>query len=439
MKKIVILLSLLLFTCSVYAVDIANPVSIALGDAYIAKARGCHALNWNPANLGIVKNSMTFNLFQVTADVSNNALDLGYYNDIVGKYLTQEEEQEFLDRIPDDGFSLKASADLHLPLSLSIGKFGFAINALVRSSVNLGKDYFDIVLNGNEIGETFNFENNEGSAISFSEFKLGYGDKIPVDKIFGSFADFPSIYGGISIGYINGLAYGEIMDFTTEFSTNDSVMDVHNNLLIRTAGYDTENDEIIAKSVFPGAGSGFRVSLGLTSPITDKITASLAINNLFASINWTEACEEHQITVNDDDFALYDWIENWEEIKDSIVVDTTYTVGDFSTSIPAEIHMGGSYSLNQFTFYGDYVQGFGKSLLTSAKPKFSFGAEYLPLKWLPLRAGFGFGGDEKPHFSFGSGFEFTSFEFSWGVSYYTSPIYTTATGLKVSFGALLAF
>jgi len=85
MKKIIILLSLLLFTCAVYAVDIANPVSIALGDAYIAKARGCHALNWNPANLGIVKNSMTFNLFQVTADVSNNALDLGYYNDIVGK------------------------------------------------------------------------------------------------------------------------------------------------------------------------------------------------------------------------------------------------------------------------------------------------------------------------------------------------------------------
>ncbi len=30
----------------------------------------------------------------------------------------------------------------------------------------------------------------------------------------------------------------------------------------------------------------------------------------------------------------------------------------------------------------------------SAKPKFSFGAEYMPLKWLPVRAGFGFGGDE---------------------------------------------
>lgn len=435
MKKIVILLSLFLFTCALYAVDIANPVSIALGDAYIAKARGCHSLNWNPANLGIVTNSMTFNLFQVTADVSNNAFDLGYYNDLMGKELNEDDEQEFLDRIPDDGFSLKASADLHLPLSLSIGKFGFAINALVRSSVNLGKDYFDIVLNGNEIGETFNFENNEGSAISFSELKLGYGDKIPVDKIIGSSADFPPIYGGFSIGYIHGLAYGEIMDFTTEFSTNDSVLEVHNNLLIRTAGYDTENDEIIASSVFPGAGSGFRVSLGLTSPITDKITASLAINNLFASINWTEACEEHHITVDADNFVLYDW----EDFKDSLEVDTTYKVDDFSTSIPAEIHMGGSYKLNQFTFYGDYVQGFDNSLLTSAKPKFAFGAEYMPLKWLPVRAGFGFGGDEKPHFSFGSGFELQNFEFSWGVSYYTSPIYTTATGLKFALGALFAF
>ena len=432
MKKILTLLCLILITCSLFATALSNPVSIALGDAFITKARGFHALHWNPANLGILDNDMTFNLIQISSDVSNNAFSLGYYNDLMGKYLNEEDEQEFLDKIPDDGLSLNVNADVHLPLSMSIWKFGIAVNTIARSSVDLSKEYFDLVLNGNEIGETYTFENNKGSAIAFVETQVGYGDIIPMEKISSSFADLPPIYGGVSIGYLHGLAYAEILNFTTEFSTNDSVMDVYNNLLIRTAGYDTDKEEIIASSVFPGAGSGFRMSLGFTSPITDKITASLAINNLFGKINWTEATEEHLINVEAPGLTIDTW-------DDSLLVDTTYTIDKFSQTIPVEIHMGGSYKLNEFTFYGDYVQGFDNSLLTSAKPKFSFGAEYMPLDWLPVRAGFGFGGDEKAHFSLGSGFEFTNFEFSWGVSYHTSPLYTTATGLKVSFGALLAF
>lgn len=432
MKKAITLLCLLLITCTLHAATLSNPVSIALGDAFITKARGFQSLHWNPANLGIPDNDMTFNLIQISSDVRNNAFDLGYYNDLMGKYLNEDDEQEFLDKIPDDGLSLNVNAGVHLPFSLSIWKFGMAINTVAHSSVNLSKEYFKIALTGNEIGETYTFEDNQGSAVAFAEIQLGYGDRIPMEKISSSFADLPPIYGGVSLGLIHGLAYGEILDFTTEFSTNDSVMDVHNNLLIRTAGYDTDKEEIIASSVFPGAGSGFRMSLGFTSLITDKITASLAINNLFGEINWTEATEEHLISIEAPGLTIDTW-------DDSLVVDTTYTVDEFSQTIPVEIHMGGSYKLNKFTFYGDYVQGFDNSLLTSAKPKFAFGAEYMPLNWLPVRAGFGFGGDEKPHFSLGSGFEFQSFEFSWGLSYYTSPLYTTATGLKVSFGALLAF
>lgn len=432
MKKAITLICLLLIACTLHAAALSNPVSVALGDAFIAKARGSQSLHWNPANLGIVDNYMTYNLIQISSDIRNNAFDLGYYNDLMGKYLNEDDEQEFLDKIPDEGLSLNVNADVNLPFSLSIWKIGLSVNTIARSSVDLCKEYFDIALNGNEIGETYTFEDNNGSAVAFIETQLGYGDRIPMEKISSSFADLPPIYGGVSIGYIHGLAYGEILDFTTEFSTNDSVMDVHNNLLIRTAGYDTDKEEIIASSVFPGAGSGFRMSLGLTSLITDKITASLAINNLFGEINWTEATEEHLISIKAPGLTIDSW-------DDSLLVDTTYTVDEFSQTIPVEIHMGGSYKLNEFTFYGDYVQGFDNSLLTSAKPKFSFGAEYMPLNWLPVRAGFGFGGGERAHFSLGSGFEFTSFEFNWGLSYYTSPLYTTATGLKVSFGALLAF
>jgi len=73
MKKILTLLCLILITCSLFATALSNPVSIALGDAFITKARGFHALHWNPANLGILDNDMTFNLIQISSDVRNNA------------------------------------------------------------------------------------------------------------------------------------------------------------------------------------------------------------------------------------------------------------------------------------------------------------------------------------------------------------------------------
>lgn len=432
MKKITLILILILMAGSLYGITLSNPVSVALGDAYIARARGFECLHWNPANLGMIDDYMTFNLFQITSDVRNNALSLGYYNDLMGKYLNADDKQEFLDKMPDTGMSLNVNAGVHMPFSMSIWKVALTINTMVRSSVGLSKEYFDLILHGNEIGVTYNMEDNRGRAVAFIETKVGYGDRIPMESITSSFADLPPLYGGISFGMITGLAHAQVDEFETEFSTNDSVMTIYNNLLIKTAGYDTDDNKIIASSIFPGAGAGFRMNLGLTSPINDKITASLAIKNLFGNITWTEATEEHMIKVEAFDMTINSW-------NDSVTVDSTYDIPDYSQKIPVEIHIGGSYKLGSVTIYSDYVQGFERSLFTSAKPKISVGAEYYPLYWLPLRAGFGFGGGERAHFSIGTGLDFKNFNFDWGLSYYTSPFYTAATGLKLSFGAELAF
>ncbi len=432
MKKIILLLVLLIFTASVYGITLSNPVSVALGDAYLAKARGFESLHWNPANLGMVDDFMTFNLFQVSSDIRNNALSLGYYNDLMGKYLNADDKQEFLDKMPDTGLSVNVNAGVHMPFSMSVWKFALTINTMVRSSVGLSKEYFDLILHGNEIGVTYNMTDNRGRAVAFVESKIGYGDRLPMESISSSFADLPPIYAGISLGMIHGLAHAEVEEFETEFATNDSVMTAYNNLLVRTAGYDTDNNELISSSIFPGAGAGFRMNIGFTSPINDKLTASLAIKNLFGNINWTEATEEHYVKVEAFDMTINSW-------NDSVTVDSTYDIPEYSQKIPVEIHLGASYKLGSVTIYSDYVQGFERSLFTSAKPKISVGAEYYPLSWLPLRAGFGFGGDERAHFSMGTGIDFTNFKFDWGLSYYTSPFYTAATGIKFAFGAELAF
>jgi len=76
MKKYILILALILLTSSMHAITLSNPVSVALGGAYIAKARGFESLHWNPANLGMVEHFMTFNLFQVSSDVRNTTLTL---------------------------------------------------------------------------------------------------------------------------------------------------------------------------------------------------------------------------------------------------------------------------------------------------------------------------------------------------------------------------
>ena len=432
MKKYILILVLILMTCSLHGLTLSNPVSVALGGAYIAKARGFESLHWNPANLGMVEHFMTFNLFQLSSDIRNSTLSLGYYNDLMGKYLNEQDKEEFMDKIPDSGLSLNANVGVHLPVSLSIGKVAVTFNTMARSSIGLSKEYFDLAIHGNELGVTYDMQGNRGRAIAFLEAKVGYGDRIPMEKISSSFEDLPPIYGGISFGFIHGMGYAQILEFESQFATNDTAMIVYNNLLVRTAGYDTEKSEFYAASVFPGAGFGYRMNVGLTSTITENVTASLAIKNLFGKIDWTESCEEHEIQVTAFDLTIDSW-------DDSLVVDTTYAIDGFSQTIPIELHLGGSYKWNSIEFFADYVQGFKRSLFTSARAKFSLGAEYYPITWLPLRAGFGFGGGERPHFSVGTGLDFSGFNFDWAVSYYTSPIYTTATGIKLAFGAELEF
>jgi hypothetical protein len=58
----------------------------------------------------------------------------------------------------------------------------------------------------------------------------------------------------------------------------------------------------------------------------------------------------------------------------------------------------------------DYNQGFNNLPGNTTKPRFSFGAEYKPLKWLPIRTGLSVGGTDRVNMGFGFGFLLGSFD-----------------------------
>ena len=438
MKKniIAIIIIILLFSTVVYANSFDNPKSMALGDAYLTKAYGFQALDWNPANLALVKHFVTINLIHANAQFTNNSVNLNLYNDKVGKYWNENDKEDILAKINNNGLELKLNAGASLPfISFSVWKLALQNSVGAYSSLKLDKEYFRRILYGVECETEYNFPDNDGEAISYAETKIGYGDEIPLNLIIPSVEGLPKIYGGISLGFIHGFQYGKIIDFHSKFSTTGGAVSFKDSIVAKTAGYNSEEEKLsIEDSKI--AGNGFRINIGFYSEINENITAGITFNNLFGSIKWSEDCERRIFSVSGDSLLFLN-----EDFDDSLIVDTdtTYSIGSFKQNIPFEIHLGGSYNLKGFDLTLDYVQGFDESAFTSKKPKISFGVEYKPLQWLPLRLGFGFGEGKSSHFSFGSGFVLKNWEFNWAFRNYASPLSSYAKGFAFSIGSQLKF
>jgi hypothetical protein len=78
------------------------------------------------------------------------------------------------------------------------------------------------------------------------------------------------------------------------------------------------------------------------------------------------------------------------EIADS---DTTYAMGDFSTSLPRTINLAASVNAgSDLVLTAAWRQGLDHVMGNSLTPRISMGAEYSRLSFLPLRTAFAFGG-----------------------------------------------
>lgn len=423
---------LICFPLTLCATSVGTAKSLALGDAFITKASGFSAVNWNPANLGASYGPLSFNLFHTSINVSNNSFSLDYYNSLMGKYLNDDDKKDLLKRIPGDQLQLKTDLGVQLPLlSFSIGHFGLSTQMVTGVSAGLSKTLVEFVFEDIEFAN-YNFSDTDGEVVVFAETKIGYGQKLPLAHVLPP--TIPPIYGGISLGYMLGIGYAKVTDVQSNFVNSMDGMELDNTVIMQTAGYNTEKEELSGI-----AGSGIRLDIGFFSHITESIDVGLAVKNLFASIKWDDNCEEHVISVySDSSFNAADLADD----VDSLIIDsdTTYTIGSITQKIPVELHLGGSYKvMTNLSLYADYVQGFKNSPLTSTKPKFSLGCEYYPIAWMPIRAGIGIGGEKPAHFSFGSGVEVKNFEFLLGIRSYGSPIPIHTRGVAIALQSNIMF
>lgn len=407
---VVLILSISL-TATAGARGDSNPRAVAMGGAYTALARDLEAPQWNPANLGLSDGgSFSINLFSAGLRLKNNSFSLDDYNKYNGKFLTDDDKNDIMNDIPNEGLNvdlgLEASA-----LNFTIGNLAVTYGGLGASSIYLDRDPFELLLMGNAVLHELQMSDSKSEAYAVGDVALSYGQAVK-RWLGGEFAV------GASFHYLQGLAYGKIVDAQGGVATTDTGFVGSGYARLRTAL----------------GGVGYSSDIGLAVRFEKDWYFSAAWQNVASKITWNRETEERLFAFEMKPVTV-DFLS--EDDSDSLVTntDTTYAVEQFSSRLTPSVRMGLAKKYRKMVWSVDYEQALFSGPGQSINPKLTAGLEYRLLGWLPLRAGLGGDGS----YSTGFGLDFGPCNFDVGLANAGSPSPTQSRGLKVAIGMMLRF
>lgn len=321
--------------------------SWGMGGTGVATARGLDAVNYNPANLAFSE-GFTLGLAAAAVDVHNNSISLDRYNEITGAYLDTEAKDKLLGDIPDAGFQMDANVSASV-FGLQTGAFALTFNAIGNGSGNMDKDYFDLVLFGNELNETVDFSNTSGEGYALGSAALSYG------KMLMS-SDQAKLSVGVSAKYLYGAYEMHVED---AYGSLNTTMD-------EIAG------EAYVSTITSDGGQGYGVDLGLALQTGNGWNLGMSMENLYTTVTWDSNVEFNEYRVDASGInALNDDLDN------AVVrSDTTYVAQSYTTTLPQQLRLGAANRFGAFDVAFDYVQGFENRGAASTTPRFHVGTEW---------------------------------------------------------------
>ena len=370
--------------------------ALGMGLAYTALARGVHASDWNPANLGLSNNpSFGMSIFSVGVGVGNNSISINTYNDYAtDPYWDSNEINELLNKIPDDGLGVNALADVRV-LSFSVGRFALSLGVKAGASAFVDKAVLEIPLTGTKIGDTYNFEKINASTLSMGMVKFSYGSPVRV-----SFTDSFAVGGSFHLDFGGG--YSRLDTSRMSLEIGSFGLNIDGNYAGKTAAF----------------GTGWGIDLGAAAKLDRHWTVSAGLFNLLGSVRWNREVKNIGGYVRSDSVSVSDLLEDDDdEGENTAVQDSTWELKGkpFSRKTPIELHIGGLYEEGPYALTLDYVQGFHNQGWVTTKPRLAFGTEWRKVRWLPLRIGVVMGGRIGFGTSFGFGIRPGKFVFDFGV------------------------
>ncbi|MBD3402087.1 hypothetical protein GF420_04265 [candidate division GN15 bacterium] len=349
--------------------------SVAMGGAQIGLAQGVDAGKFNPANLGLTDRRQTgLEIVGLGANIANNAFTLDDYNTYTGAYLTNDDKDYILSRIPDEGLKLDAHAEV-AALSASNGPFAFTITGAGIADVNLSKDIFELVLNGNTFADTISVDGSYSDAVSYVAAGLSYGHAVYSKGT-------RQLAVGVTARYIRGIVVEQVVEMEGLAATQFTGWEGEGRVILQTAE----------------GGSGFGLDLGAALKLNNDYTVGAVLENALGHISWSNNPREYGYVFSFDTM-------NVDNMDEDYVTSDDYErdIESFSTNLPRRLVVGFAKTSGTLRWAVDWEQGLERKTGVSTEPRLAAGVEYSPIGLFPLRAGYAFGGDRNSGFSFGSG------------------------------------
>lgn len=402
-KGLLILLTVL--TASTSFAQQYHATSLALGRSYMSAARGVDAFKLNPATL-VYNQGTEFTFLSGNFGISNSVFSsdnyLTYFTAKGNKGYWNEKDKKNLRNLLKDGVTVPLDFGANI-FTMVYKNMGFGIDIIGSSSANAttgeaAQAALDII----DFTEDYSLSQKEtinGSVFTAMKFAFAYSHLLR-KRYFP--LKLTAMTAGVKLNYYAGLIYYEATDSELDIKRfqepDEDGAHLFYNLRVQSATPGSQG-------VFPG--SGFGLDLAGSAIYDDDWFFSIKLENLFGYINWDENTE--LLVKYEEDSVFFDD----DGIDRSTSIDTTIGGKTFTTTLPVNLHIGVHYQLlKKLTLMAKYRQGLNESFGNVYTPRLGVGAEYRPLKWLPLRTGFTIGGKNDFLLGLGAGIDVEIFEFN---------------------------
>jgi hypothetical protein len=413
------------FFCTASSNDRLNIRGAGMAGASVAVARGLDAVEVNPANLSLSDGGiLTFTLLPVGASVSSDLFTYDFYS-------TYFKNRKSFTDLPDQDkrFILNsfASSVSNSQTDISTRLFGaslridarnaiaFAVDYRLVAGINIPKEYLRLLMYGNVRNSSFVFENAAAQAFWARTYSLSYGTTVPAP----SFLSWLSA--GVGLKLVQGYGYYETEQLGASLQTGYAeLLSGRVYWHARTAGPDRFSKAFNELFQTP-LGYGVAVDLGISGGLNEYLSFGLSLTDI-GGIRWSEEVEKYSLDQQVFEFEPRSF--NTIAALERKFSDLKIKGGAFTSPLPGLVRAGLSIQVDKAIaepiFPGslllavEYTQGVGADTPLRVKRCVSFGAEYRPLKWLPIRSGFALQSNRRAAVSFGLGLNFRGFDFDLG-------------------------
>lgn len=406
--------------------------TVGLGNSGSALNQGILGIGKNPATL-IQRTDSSFLQFSfpsLSANVSTNTLSLDdvktYFGGDTAKYLTDLDKSNLVNAFNSDGkFVGSVNVDLFsigMMVSKEVGAFSLSVSDNIFGGITLPQEMVKLLLNGNNVSETYKFDNLQAQSSYIRTFGLSYARQIINKKS----QNLRYLSAGITAKYYMGFSFINMQSGNSSLTTsvdhkitgsfNGTAQTAFSKGFRKMNPFDTSNStEDFEMSAMPeAAGSGIGADIGIAGELKSGLRFGVSITDI-GSFNWTGNAEEHTLNKN---FAITD-LTNQGEL-DSLtknVNTSSKSVGEIAGRLPSTFRIGLAMPLDSLldwnsntTILVDYAQGFNDFATNSTTPRISVGLDIYPVSWLP-RLMIGGGNDLTGKFRLSGGIGYNYFSF----------------------------